>query len=227
LFRNNFDVVDPGRVYRSGQPGDELRAVVTGRGIRSVVNLRGGSGTDGFYRGEVRVLDELGVDFYDLPMQATRRPSRGELLRLLKLLDTCRYPLLIHCKSGSDRTGLVSALYLMVRKGLPPAEALRSFSIARGHVPLFGPERLHEPFHEYDAWLAAHALDHTPARFRAWVARDYADADPDADPLPLRKGPRPRMAAGDMVRKSFDEQSVRRRRPVSSLEEANVTGRSY
>lgn len=200
LFRNNFDVVDPGRVYRSAQPGDELGRVVTDRGIRSVANLRGGSEADGFYRNEVRVLDELGVDFYDLPLIATRRPSRRELLRLLTLLDTCRYPLLVHCKSGSDRTGLVSALYLLVEKGQPPEKALGAFSIARGHVPLFGPERMQDPFHEYAAWLSTRRLDHTPDRFRAWVEHDYQGDGLETDPLPLRTGPRSRVAEADAKR---------------------------
>ena len=63
---------------------------------------------------------DQGLEFYDLPMSACRRPTRRELLVLLDLFEHCRYPLLIHCKSGSDRTGLASALYLMSRRGEPP-----------------------------------------------------------------------------------------------------------
>ena len=55
--------------------------------------------------------------YYDLPLSATRRPTRRELLQLIDLLETCSYPLLIHCKSGADRTGLASALYRLVRRG--------------------------------------------------------------------------------------------------------------
>src|SRR5262249_57216146 len=94
-----------------------VEPLIRGRRIASVLNLRGGSLADTFYQEEVRVTHALGVDFYDLPMSATRRPSRRELLLLLDLFGRCRYPLLIHCKEGSDRTGLACAPYLMASRG--------------------------------------------------------------------------------------------------------------
>ena len=102
---------------------------------------------------EIKSSRENGVAYYDLPLSATRRPTRRELLQLIDLLDRCSYPLLIHCKSGADRTGLASALYRMVRRGEPPESALASFSIEFGHIPFFGTEHLHEPLQEYAAWL--------------------------------------------------------------------------
>src|SRR5262249_42727538 len=87
-------------------------------------------------------------------------------------LRACAYPLLIHCKSGSDRTGLASALYRLVRLGEPPERAMDSFSYGHGHFPIGGPEHLHEPLLEYQAWLRTHGFDHTPARFRSWVEHD-------------------------------------------------------
>jgi hypothetical protein len=97
---------------------------------------------------------------------------------------------LIHCKRGADRTGLAAALYRMVARGLGPEEALRSFTIEHGHVPLAGTRRLHEPIDEYAAWLAAGKLTHTPERFRAWVEHDYRSADPPGPVAPLDSGPR-------------------------------------
>jgi hypothetical protein len=128
-------------------------------------------------------------------MSAIRRPARRELLQLIDLLDRCRYPLLIHCKWGSDRTGLASALYLMVKRGKSPAQALATFSIQHGHFPVFGPEHLQEPLFEYDSWLRTHHLTHTPSRFRAWVENDYRADDPPGRFAPLRPGPRPQFAA--------------------------------
>ena len=97
--------------------------------------------------------------FYDLPLAATRRPTRRELLFLIDLLDRCPYPLLIHCKSGADRTGLASALYLMVKRNQPPELAENALALEFGHVPFLGTEHLHEPLHEYAAWLKADRLD--------------------------------------------------------------------
>ncbi len=163
--------------------------------MRSILNLRGGKPADSWYADEVKASRESGVAFYDFPLSATRRPTRGELLVLIDTLRSCEYPLLIHCKSGADRTGLASALYLMTRRGVPPDRAEDAFTLEYGHVPLFGPEHLHEPLDEYAAWLAAHGLAHTPERFRDWVRNEYESPDGPADPPPLKPGPRPRHAS--------------------------------
>jgi hypothetical protein len=197
-YQGNFGVVDPGRVYRSARPGDGLREWIRAYHLASILNLCGGSQADAWYVSEVQVARELEVALYDLPLSATRRPTRRELLILIDLLGRCRYPLLIHCKSGSDRTGMASALYLLVGRGETPDRALRAFSIEHGHVPFLGPEHLHEPLVEYAEWLKAHRLTHTPDRFRDWVARDYRANDPATDISPLPTGPRARYRANIM-----------------------------
>jgi len=209
-FGGNFSAVSPGRVYRSSQPKADLETMIREHRLASILNLRGGSRADPWYSSEVRVARERGVAFYDLPLSATRRPKRWELLTLLDFFRTCPYPLLIHCKSGSDRTGLASALYLMAVLGDPPERALRAFSVRHGHVPIWGPERLHEPFVEYDAWLEGRRLPHTPDRFRDWVVHHYRADDPAAGIHPLLPGPRaPRLAEG-MRPEGVDPRSPRR-----------------
>ncbi|WP_435008563.1 fused DSP-PTPase phosphatase/NAD kinase-like protein [Tundrisphaera lichenicola] len=195
LFRENFGVVDEGRVYRSAQPTAGLPALVASKGLATILNLRGGSDANPWYADEVAATRKLGIDFYDLPMIATVRPTRKQLLTVLDVLDRCNYPLLIHCKSGSDRTGLVSALYLMSRKGMPPERAEDAFSLYYGHVPILGTRHLHEPLHEYADWLKSRKLDHTPGRFRNWVAHEYRAADPLVELVPLPTGPRPPRAS--------------------------------
>jgi hypothetical protein len=191
LLEGNFGTVDPGRAYRSAQPGRELAETIRRHRLASVLNLRAGSPADDFYASEVATTGRLGVDFYDLPLSATRRPTRTELLALIGVIGRCRLPLLIHCKSGSDRTGLASAVFAMMRGGAPPERALGAFSLDFGHVPWFGAGRLHEPIVEYAAWLRARRLAHTPERFRRWVGREYRDDDPPTDAVPaLPPGPR-------------------------------------
>jgi protein tyrosine phosphatase (PTP) superfamily phosphohydrolase (DUF442 family) len=192
LFQGNLGIVDPGRVVRSAQPTSQLPQWVRGHRLKSILNLRGGGPADWWYEDEVRVARESGLSFYDLPLSATRRPARLDLLRLIDLLQQCPYPLLIHCKSGADRTGLASALYLMLQLGQGPEQAEGAFSLEFGHVPLGGTEHLHEPLDEYAGWLKANGLPHTPKRFRAWVKNEYRSADPPADPPPYPTGPRPR-----------------------------------
>lgn len=193
-FEGNLGIVDPGRVIRSAQPTSQLPAWIRDYHLRSILNLRGGKTADSWYDAEVKAAQADSVAFYDFPLNATRRPTRRELLVLIDTLRSCPYPLLIHCKSGADRTGLASALYLMIERGIPPERAEDAFTLEHGHVPLFGPERLHEPLHEYAAWLAARGLTHSPDRFRDWVRNDYESPDGPEDPPPLRPGPRHRHA---------------------------------
>jgi protein tyrosine phosphatase (PTP) superfamily phosphohydrolase (DUF442 family) len=195
LFHRNFGVVDRNLVYRSAQPLGELPALIAEKRIATVLNLRGGSDADPWYAAEVAATQRLGVDFYDLPLVATVRPSRKQLLTVLDVLDRCKYPLLIHCKSGSDRTGLVSGLYLMSREGVDPERAEDAFSIYYGHVPLLGTRHLHEPFREYAEWLRSHHQTHTPERLRNWVAHDYQAEDEFVEVTPLPTGPRIRRSA--------------------------------
>lgn len=201
FLRNNFAEVDPGRVYRSAQPRGDLDRLIIERRYGSILNLRGGSWIDPWYRAEVHAARRHSVDFYDMHMLATRRPSRRELLTLLDLFGRCRYPLLIHCKSGSDRTGLASALYLLAAGKATPSTALDAFSIRHGHVPFGGTERLHEPFREYASWLESSGLDHSPARLRDWVAHHYRSDEPEVAVPPLRPGPRGWLAARDKAAK--------------------------
>jgi predicted protein tyrosine phosphatase len=190
----NVGVVDPGRVIRSAQPTSGLSRLIETHHLASILNLRGGSSRDSWYAAEVQTSAAHRVSFYDLPLSATKRPGRRDLLRLIDVLQRCSYPLLIHCKAGADRTGLASAIYLMMHRGEPPRQAAGAFSLLHSHVPLFGPEHLHEPLDEYAQWLDTHKLSHTPDRFREWVKNDYRSDDPHVDPPPLAVGPRQRRS---------------------------------
>jgi hypothetical protein len=187
---SNLGIVEPGRVIRTAQPTWQLPQLIHDYQLASILNLRGGSSKDWWYKAEVRTAESSGVAFFDLPLNATRRPTRRELLLLIDTLDRCKYPLLIHCKAGADRTGLATAIYLMMHRGEPPRQALRAFTIYHSHVPLFGTEHLHEPLDEYASWLDSQSLAHSPERFRTWVRNDYRSQDSNTDPPHLTHGPR-------------------------------------
>jgi protein tyrosine/serine phosphatase len=190
MFLANFAAIDSGRAFRSAQLEEGLEATLEQNRIASVLNLRGGSIRDPWYRNEVETTAKANVDFYDFPLRPDRKPTRDQLLALVDLLEHCRYPILIHCKSGADRTGMASGLYLMIQNAAPPEIALREFSITHSHFPIGGPEHLHEPFHEYASWLKSKQVDHTPNRFRQWVREEYNDPDDDPGFQPIRPGAR-------------------------------------
>jgi protein tyrosine/serine phosphatase len=54
---------------------------------------------------------------------------------LLAIMRRAPKPLLVHCKSGADRTGLVSALYRFAIEGKGADEADRQLTVLYGHFP--------------------------------------------------------------------------------------------
>jgi len=136
VLTHNFHVVSPGRIYRSGQVTREMLVkTVQKDGIKSVLNLRGVSSKGNWYEVELQAARELGLNHFDFPLSAGHEVTDEQIDGLLAIIDNAPKPLLIHCKSGSDRTGLASALYLYARENKSPQEASRQLSIRSGHFP--------------------------------------------------------------------------------------------
>ena len=134
----NIHEVEPG-VYRSKQlDGDQLAVLLQDKGIRTVINLRGGTIEDSWYRDEVAAVASAGARLIDIPLLETVAPDQEQLARLLDALQHAPTPLLIHCKAGADRAGLAAALYELVVAGKPALEASGQLSFAYGHFPWLG-----------------------------------------------------------------------------------------
>ena len=135
----NIDTVEDDAVYRSGQlSGERLAQLIADRHLRTVINLRGSHPGARWYDDEVKASADANVLHIDLPMSATREPDPALLGQLIDALQTAPKPFLIHCESGSDRTGLASALYRLLALGQPPEVAARQLSFNWGHFPWLG-----------------------------------------------------------------------------------------
>jgi protein tyrosine phosphatase (PTP) superfamily phosphohydrolase (DUF442 family) len=174
----NIHAVVAGRVYRCAQPSAaDLEQLVKAYGIRTVVNLRGCGYPFPWYLEESRATQALDVAQEDICLSAGRLPPAPELGRLLEVLDRAEYPLLLHCRRGADRTGLVSALVRLLQTDEPPATARRQLSLRYGHVALGRPAYLDQFFDLYADWLARHGTDHSPTALRHWILREYCPAE--------------------------------------------------
>ena len=132
----NIDTVVPHKVYRSATlSADDLRAVIRAAHIRTVINLRGEDSSQSWYRDEVRVTNAEHVRQIDLPLSAIREPGPALLVQLTDALQTAETPMLLHCSSGSDRTGLAAALYELLVEKKPPSVAGEQLSFYWGHFP--------------------------------------------------------------------------------------------
>jgi protein tyrosine/serine phosphatase len=137
----NFHEVVAGELYRSAQLTPEgLAAVVRSHGIRTVINLRGASPRRDWYRGEIDEARRLGLTHVDFAMSAARPLTSAEANTLIRVMAEAPKPILIHCRSGADRTGLVAALYVAAIKKGSERSAEAQFSPAYGHfsIPFTG-----------------------------------------------------------------------------------------
>jgi protein tyrosine/serine phosphatase len=131
VFRNAHRVSD--ELMRSNQPWPHQLAAWKARGVRTVVSLRGG--TDGVHHLiEKAACEALGLRFVTFRIGSREAPRAEQVVAAKRLFEEMAYPALIHCKSGSDRAGIMGVLYLHLRKGLPMAQALRQLSLRYGHV---------------------------------------------------------------------------------------------
>jgi protein tyrosine phosphatase (PTP) superfamily phosphohydrolase (DUF442 family) len=149
VYTGNFHTVDAGRIYRSAQLGrDELAKQVRANGIKSIVNLRGAHPGQPWYDDEIAVSRAAGVVHYDYPLSANRALTPAETRDIVEILRTAPMPILVHCKSGADRSGLVAALYRSAIRHQLAREAAQELSLWYGHFPFLwsGTKAMDETF---------------------------------------------------------------------------------
>lgn len=135
-YHGNFHAVREGEFYRSAQlTTNELQNVIRDHRIRSILNLRGAHPGQPWYDDEVAVSRALGVAHYDYGLSAYRIVTAQQMDQLLDIIRNAPKPLLVHCKSGADRAGLVSALYRFADERASAEQADRQLSLIYGHFP--------------------------------------------------------------------------------------------
>lgn len=133
----NFHAITPGEAYRCAQPDyGRLEYYMKTYGIRSIINLRGRNPGEKWYSDEIRFSAANGIKHYDIPLSASAEPSARQMHELMMIFKTAPRPVLIHCMSGADRSGLVSAMWKVAVDGEPKSEADRQLSIRYGHIPI-------------------------------------------------------------------------------------------
>jgi hypothetical protein len=178
LAGSNFHVVIPGAVYRCSQPSpDFLNDVVKRYGIRTVINLRGCCDTTDWYRDECRALTRLEVAEEDVGLSAGRLPSVQALRELIRVFDHSAYPILIHCNRGIDRTGMTSAVALLLHSDASLADARGQLGPRFGHLPLGRTGNMERFLDLYREWLEQKGLEHTRANFRRWAEYEYCPGE--------------------------------------------------
>jgi protein tyrosine phosphatase (PTP) superfamily phosphohydrolase (DUF442 family) len=172
-WTNQHELI-PGRVYRTAQlSGSGLKQLVERNGIKTVLNLRGFSpGPEApWYADETCASHALSISQEDLTFSANRLPPTTELKRLIEILDRTEYPIAIHCKRGADRTGLASAVVLLLYSDAKLDRARRQLWPRYGHFRFGRTAAMDDFFDRYQTWLGSR--EHAPTLFREWANHHY------------------------------------------------------
>ena len=169
-----FGVVEPGRIYRSGQISAPLiRATLERYDIQTVVSLQDYDPNDAKHRAEREATAALGIRELHFPLRGDGSgaiQSYASALAEMARADRDGAAVLVHCAAGTERTGATVAFYRVLVQGRPASEAYRELR-DRGWDPGDNPQ------------LLVYMNQHMDELARLLVQKHVIDRVPD--PLPV------------------------------------------
>ena len=157
-------------LVRTNQPWPFQLAEWKRRGVKTIINLRGGFDAS-FHALEKDACQRLGLTMVDFTITSREVPSRARVHGAKELFETIEYPALMHCKSGADRAGIMSVFYMHFRQGKTIREALEQLSLKYLHIKQGKTGVLDYTFERYLADGEPKGLS-----FLEWVESDGYDA---------------------------------------------------
>ncbi|MCQ0987878.1 tyrosine-protein phosphatase [Jiella marina] len=155
----NIHQVVAGELYRSGTlSAGSLETLVKSEGIKTIINLRGEHPDRDWWRAESAIAEANGIELVNFSWSASKELDDEEIASYFETLDEARTPILIHCMSGSDRSGLAAALYLAHRHHADEETAEGQLSIVYGHfgLPFFPAAPMDATFERLEPSLGYH-----------------------------------------------------------------------
>lgn len=168
IYLNKYQMSDA--AWRSAQPTPFQIRNLARHGVRTVVNLRGERDC-GSYLHEIEACKKAGIELVNYRVRSRAAPTPSEILGARDLFATLEYPILMHCKSGADRAGLMSVLFRHFHEGEPIETARRELNLRYGHIRQADTGVLDYFFERY---LDDNA--ESPIEFSDWLTSKY---DPD------------------------------------------------
>jgi protein tyrosine/serine phosphatase len=103
-------------VYRSEQPAAEHFVALEKYGIREILNLR-------YWHSNEAKMSQTSMKSHRVRMNA-HDANNSAVVKALKIIASRKGAILIHCRHGSDRTGLIVAMYRLVFQNWSKKDAI-------------------------------------------------------------------------------------------------------
>lgn len=155
------------QMFRSGHPNPIDVARAGRKGIRTIINLRGDNDSSA-NRLSSMACRKHGIELIEFRARSAKPPTREMIHAAKDLFDRIEYPVLLHCKSGADRSGLMSALYLILHEGQSVADARKQLHWRYGHFRQSRTGILDRFFDSYEQDCKDEPMD-----FLTWVDEKY------------------------------------------------------
>lgn len=172
----NFNTVVPGLIYRSAQPTEEsFSEWQQQHKFKSIINLRGHE----YCKDEPEALEfnkyskEYNIDTKFIALDSKKLPYPNQVLEIINFIENSEKPLLIHCKHGVDRTGLISAIAVILHNQ-PVEQALLQISLKKGFLPFRHHEILRTFIYDYQNWLKQNNLNSSNQHFKNYIHNVYS-----------------------------------------------------
>jgi protein tyrosine/serine phosphatase len=165
-YTGNIHVVEQGKFYRSAQLDDkQLQRIIVKYKIKSILNLLGQHSGEPWYEDELAISKTRYLEHYDYGISAGDLVTVERINEILDIVRTAQKPILVHCLSGADRTGLVAALFLADVEKRSIYEAAGQLSLKYGHFPYLTSDTgaMDESYWAYVRASAAHSEDASTA----------------------------------------------------------------
>jgi protein tyrosine/serine phosphatase len=175
-------------MVRASQPWPHQVKAWRDRGIRTIVTLR--HGVDSHHILEQEACDKYGIKLVYFIVWSREAPTKEQVLGAKELFDSIEYPAMMHCKSGSDRAGVMSVLYMHFRRKKPISEAIKQLHLRFGHVRQSNTGVLDYCFEKY-----LNEIEPLGLSFEGWVC------SPDYDPVAIKRDFRAQLWANVLTDK--------------------------
>lgn len=131
LYRNFYKLSND--AFRSNHPSPAfIKKLKKANHVKTIISMRRADST-GQYRLEKQACDDIGITLINHPMSSRSFPDANKIIQAKSILENADYPILIHCKSGADRAGMMSVFYKHFILKQPIKQALSELSMKYGH----------------------------------------------------------------------------------------------